>query len=527
MIQERPQDELPVYPKESPPTQTAETVAEGGALPTRFSLTRVLGRGSCGTVHEGLLMLPDGQRKPVALRVCEDSDPAEGGALRQWVESVATQNWAHVALPREFVAGSAGRILVYELLQGASLAELLRRARRIGKPLTTGLVAEVLSQALDGLRVLHEQAPALIHRSIKPSNLHIGRNGEVHLLDLGVTNASLLPGNRSRGLAVTSTLPYLSPEQLSEPVKLTPAADLYALGTVAYEMLAGRPLFDGSTARREFEIRAGFGVHEKLAGLEQAWPGVSQWLAPALAAAPKDRYLSADAWLERLAPLRSAQSRSELAAWTDALLALPEVSMPSRAGVSPTQAATGAGAPALGQGLSAGIPIPGTSSTAALPPPRPAEQKTGVVPPVRASGAETSKASTGTAAGVARRTEAHTSTKTASRTSGVRQPAISSAYGTPSPSTSSSVAQPKPPARPAQTKVSQAKGAPAKTTPAQAQTQPPQPPASPVKLGVVVASLLMALAALWYADQGGPMARGSSNQSVDHALNPAEGPQRE
>lgn len=492
MMHERTQEDLPFDSSE-----TAAGVAEGRAVPSRFTLKRLLGRGSCGAVHEALLNLPEGGTLPVALRISEDQDQEIGAQLRQWVETAAGKSWPHIALPREFVASSAGRILVYDFLPGASLSELLRRTRRIGRPVTLELVVELLSQALEGLKCLAEQSPALLHRSIKPSNLHVGQNGQVTLLDLGIFNAALLPGNRSRGLAVSGTLPYLSPEQLNEPVKLTSAADLYALGTVAYEMLAGRPLFDGSTARREFEIRAGFGVKEKLAALEQSYPGVEACLKPALAVNPKDRYASAEVWLAALAPSRSDRGRQELARWAGELLALSDPGLPTRATGSTTAATTqvtaravsvrdGAARDVSARDGAVGAVVSGASSVRGTAQGAVASAASPVVSSVRVSAGATQRS-----------VDVPVPARSPARTSGVRQPSVSSAYGT-RPAVGGVEASPSVPSIPA------------------------APAASPVKVGVVLASLLMAMAALWYADQGGPMARVPSNKPVDQALHVSE-----
>jgi len=229
----------------------------------RFHLERMIGRGGTGEVHEAQLYLADGGEKRVAVKILRDTPREESGRLRRFVDHVAPLAHPNVSLPMEFIASSAGRVLVYEYHEGLSLIEVMRRLKRKGRPLPMVLALEIITQALEGLVFLHKiefEGMPVLHESIKPSNLFIGTDGGVKVLDAGLMNPMASPEGRSKGLAVINVLPYLAPEQLAELPKSTQRTDLYSLGTIAYELLAGRLLFDGSAARRELEIRVGFGV---------------------------------------------------------------------------------------------------------------------------------------------------------------------------------------------------------------------------------------------------------------------------
>lgn len=307
---------------------TGAPPTHGGEERTRFSLTRSLGKGGTGEVHDGILHEADGVDRRIAIKVLQDNPDDEPGRLRTLVGQWKGLSHPHVVLPFDFVASSAGRVLLYPFHPGQSLVEALRRLKRLGKPLPPALAVEMLAQVLEGLQFLHSLTPPQLHLGLKPSNLHVGSDGMVRILDVGLPNPQATSSNRSRGLAVINLLPYLAPEQLGDTYRPAPQADLYALGAIGYELLAGRPLFDGSSARRELEIRVGFGVQDKVRALESVFEGIAPVLGRALALAPKDRYASAQEMREALEPLRAGADpevlRASLAVLMVELEALPD-----------------------------------------------------------------------------------------------------------------------------------------------------------------------------------------------------------
>ena len=129
--------------------------------------------------------------------------------------------------------------LVMELVRGEALSALLRRERR----LSTERTLDVLRQSAAGLAAAH--AIDVVHRDVKPGNVLLGADGAVKLTDFGVAvSATSVPLTRTG--EVVGTANYLSPEQ-AEGKKATPASDVYALGLIGYECLAGHRGFDGGT----------------------------------------------------------------------------------------------------------------------------------------------------------------------------------------------------------------------------------------------------------------------------------------
>ncbi len=125
-----------------------------------------------------------------------------------------------------------------ELVQGQSLANLIHQRGRLAPNETLKIVATA-AEALDVAHRAH-----IIHRDIKPANLLVNEDGAVKIVDFGIASAKGQAGLTETG-TVMGTLSYASPEQLAGH-ELSGATDLYSLGIVAYECLAGRPPFPGN-----------------------------------------------------------------------------------------------------------------------------------------------------------------------------------------------------------------------------------------------------------------------------------------
>jgi serine/threonine-protein kinase len=139
-------------------------------------------------------------------------------------------------------ADGSGRLayLVMELVDGEPLSALLAREGRLDAARTLAL----LRQTAAALAAAHEAG--VVHRDVKPGNLLVAPDGRVTVTDFGIAwSAASVPLTQTG--QVVGTAHYLSPEQ-AEGAKATPASDVYALGMIAYECLAGRRAFDGDNA---------------------------------------------------------------------------------------------------------------------------------------------------------------------------------------------------------------------------------------------------------------------------------------
>jgi serine/threonine-protein kinase len=213
-------------------------------LGNRYELLSVLASGGMGRVWRGRDVLLN---RPVAVKVLRSEftgDPAFVTRFRAEAQHAALLQHPNIAAVFDYgeleEQGERLAYLVMELVEGESLATLLARERRLDVPRTLS----VLRQTAAALAAAH--AAGVVHRDVKPGNVLVGRDGAVKIADFGIAwSASSVPLT-STG-QVIGTAHYLSPEQAAGG-KATPASDVYALGAVAYECLAGRRAFEGENS---------------------------------------------------------------------------------------------------------------------------------------------------------------------------------------------------------------------------------------------------------------------------------------
>lgn len=222
----------------------------GSVVAGKYRLLRILGRGGMGVVYEAEHAMT---RRRVAVKILHAHHRQTGDAAKRFInEAQAAGRIQHPNVVEVLDAGedSDGSLyLVLELLNGHDLATLLMRQRRIDVADTITIIAQVLQ----ALAVAHAQG--IIHRDIKPENIYLTRSvtGEQHvkILDFGISKA-INPGdgvalNVTQTNTTVGTPHYMSPEQARGERNLDARADLWAVGVVLYECLAGRVPFDGET----------------------------------------------------------------------------------------------------------------------------------------------------------------------------------------------------------------------------------------------------------------------------------------
>jgi eukaryotic-like serine/threonine-protein kinase len=233
------------------PTDASDTVSgpsPGDIIADRFHVVRVVGSGGMGVVVEALNVELDERVALKFLRQDVERSPALVERFAREARSASKLRSEHVA--RVSDAGTHptyGPFMVMDLLEGSTLAELL-----VAKgPLPVERAAEYVIHACEGLAEAH--AHGIVHQDVKPANLFLARGtdgrGVVKVLDFGISKATLghLPIGESvstgRGSANLGTPHYLSPEQLRSASEVDHRADVWSLGCVLFELLAGEKAF--------------------------------------------------------------------------------------------------------------------------------------------------------------------------------------------------------------------------------------------------------------------------------------------
>ena len=272
----------------------AASLAE--ALRDRYDIEHELGRGGTAAVYLARDLRHD---RPVALKVLRPELAVTLGPERFLREIRTTARLQHPHILPVYDSGKAADQLWYTMpfVEGESLRKRLERVVRLPIEEAVRLARDVA----DVLDYAHSQG--VVHRDIKPENILLSR-GLALVADFGVAKA-IQAGTESRltpktGMAV-GTAAYMSPEQASGD-KLDARSDVYALGSVLFEMLAGEPPFIGRSAlaivvRRWTESPPR--VRARRAEIPEA---IDEALNRALAQAPTDRFPTAAAFAEALQP---------------------------------------------------------------------------------------------------------------------------------------------------------------------------------------------------------------------------------
>lgn len=253
----------------------------------RYQVTHLIARGGMAMVYRAQDTLLN---RAVALKILYpelSEDPLFVERFRR--EAQAAANLSHPNIVPVFDWGEDGEtyFIVMELVDGISLAEMLRNS----VTLTAARSAQIVAQVAAALGYAHRSG--VVHRDVKPGNILITREGQVKVTDFGIAQAVSSEDHLAEAGSVMGTATYFSPEQ-AEGAAVDGRSDVYSLGVVLYEMLVGRPPFVGDTP---VEVSSQH-VHNAVPPMSQFSSSVPSDLEAivmeALSKSPSNRYQSAD-----------------------------------------------------------------------------------------------------------------------------------------------------------------------------------------------------------------------------------------
>ncbi|MGB8861914.1 MAG: Stk1 family PASTA domain-containing Ser/Thr kinase [Ilumatobacteraceae bacterium] len=320
---------------------------ERTVLNDRYEIQQRIGRGGMADVFLARDLLLD---RPVAIKVLFPEfavDPNFVERFRREAQSAANLNHPNIVGVYDWGQYANTYFMAMEYVQGRTLADILRANGHVNSQ----QAAEIASEIAAALGFAHRNG--VVHRDIKPANILIGANGQVKVADFGIARAMNAPteSNLTQAGSVMGTATYFSPEQ-AQGAQPDPRSDLYSLGIVLYEMVAGRPPFSGenpvSIAYKQ--------VHEQPQPLNQLVADVPKpfeaIVAKLLAKKPEIRYPTAEAVRDDLRRFRNGE---------------PVQALASAMGANPATVAPRVAVPAATVGMQRTTAMPGTAGTAAMP----------------------------------------------------------------------------------------------------------------------------------------------------------------
>lgn len=219
-------------------------IAPGATVGGRYQLLEVLGEGGVGTVHlaEDLVLHRRVALKQLQLRAPGQGEADEAAAARFRDEAQALARVSHPNIVQIFdLIDEADRCwMAMELVEGGDLHALLQREG----PLPWRRALDFVVPLADALSCLH--ALGIVHRDVKPLNVLLTPDGTPKLADFGLAKSARSSVQTHADILMGSPA-YLSPEQI-QGSEAGPCSDVYALGVMLYELLTGRPPFEGDPA---------------------------------------------------------------------------------------------------------------------------------------------------------------------------------------------------------------------------------------------------------------------------------------
>jgi serine/threonine-protein kinase len=319
-----------------------------------FTLMDSLGTGSMGTVYKAKSKTDSNW---YAVKVLPRRSMWNVRIARRKVRSF--EQCRHPSVVPFVDVGTSGGMhyLAWPMVEGEPLDKVVEKQGKL-KP---GLVARYALQTAEGLELCHRQM--LFHGLLKPSNLMIGADGLVRILDFGIgcllaeTEGESLVDTMSTANSVNSGLDCASPESIMDPTNLTPLGDQYSLGCVMYYCLSGRyPFPDGTAVEKMMSHQ-----HKKPAPLKQLAPDTPDELVAVVEKLmdknPQSRFANCGEVMEAVKPFAA------------------EANAPARRTMSVPRVVVPAARPANGS-ASAAAPVGSAPEAAA----RPAARPTGLPP---------------------------------------------------------------------------------------------------------------------------------------------------
>jgi WD40 repeat protein len=233
-------------PDDDQPAPDATLGASVGEIIGDYELLELLGRGGMGVVWRARQLRLN---REVALKMIPAGEFAGPEAVRRFLleaEAVAHLDHPHIVPIYEIGEAARRHYFSMKLVAGQSLAERLRPSTAGSTPLGLRESAAILAKVAHAIHFAHQRG--VLHRDLKPGNILLDTHGEPHVADFGLARRVETESHLTVSGALLGSPAYMAPEQASgRPEQITTAADIYSLGAILFELLAGRPPFLGAT----------------------------------------------------------------------------------------------------------------------------------------------------------------------------------------------------------------------------------------------------------------------------------------
>ena len=267
----------------------------GRMLDDRYEILEVIGTGGMAVVYKARCHRLN---RLVAIKILKDENLEDADFRRRFRaegQAVGMLNHPNIVAVYDVVTSKEADYIVMELIEGISLKQYMEKKGVLNWKETLHFATQI-AKALE-----HAHSKGLVHRDIKPHNVMVLKNGSVRVTDFGIARVT------SKASTVTKealgSVHYISPEQ-ARGGRVDCRSDLYSLGVVMYEMITGRPPFDGDSPVTVALQHIAGGATKPSVLNPNVPAGLEQIILKAMAHEPKDRYANVAALLADLDAVR-------------------------------------------------------------------------------------------------------------------------------------------------------------------------------------------------------------------------------
>ena len=270
-----------------------QVFSKGSLLAGRFEVLEEIGTGGMGTVYR---VMDRKINEEMALKILRPEIAPNANAVERFKNELKlARRISHKNVCRLYdLHEEAGTLFItMEYVPGEDLGTLIRREGRLSADRASGLAMQIA----DGLAQAHKLG--VIHRDLKPRNIMIGRKGDVRIMDFGIAREVASPDLTASGMMI-GTPYYMAPEQAAG-MTTDQRTDIYALGVILYEMVTGRPPFEGDSGL-SVALKHKAELPKRPRELNPQIPdGLDRLILKCLAKRKEDRYQSAEELVADLA----------------------------------------------------------------------------------------------------------------------------------------------------------------------------------------------------------------------------------
>lgn len=282
----------------------------------RFELVSTLGRGGMAEVFLGWMNSVGGLRRKVAIkRILPELIQKQGKLFQQMFvdEARLAFQLEHDNIVRVYDVGQTANtfFIVMEYIEGFDLKSIMEKLRTSGTIFPLGVALYITLQVCAGLGYAHTLSDTdgrplgLIHNDISPPNILVGRHGEVKVADFGLSDARSNDVATPDGM-IKGKFAYISPESTKNPPNITSKSDIFSIGIVLWEMLAGRRLFQRETDIETFKAVRACQIPDLRQYRNDIPDNLVKIVNKALTADPNDRYKTCEEFYLDIASLATA-----------------------------------------------------------------------------------------------------------------------------------------------------------------------------------------------------------------------------